>query len=60
MKDKIALAQEFRDTLLQRYPYHLDQFLQQSTEGSEAEVSEYPIIPLASLCLEITLGGMVL
>ncbi|OJJ61271.1 hypothetical protein ASPSYDRAFT_816068 [Aspergillus sydowii CBS 593.65] len=32
-----ALAQEFRDTLLQRYPYLLDQFLRQSTEGSEAK-----------------------
>ncbi|KAL4971769.1 hypothetical protein BDW66DRAFT_164741 [Aspergillus desertorum] len=31
-----ARAQEFRDDLLQRYPYLLDQFLQQTIEGNEA------------------------
>ncbi|CBF76774.1 hypothetical protein AN4791.2 [Aspergillus nidulans FGSC A4] len=30
-----ARAQEFRDNLLQRYPYLLDQFLHQTIEGSE-------------------------
>ncbi|KAL4754801.1 hypothetical protein BDW72DRAFT_165377 [Aspergillus terricola var. indicus] len=30
-----ARTQEFRDNLLQRYPYLLDQFLQQTIEGNE-------------------------
>ncbi|RDW86206.1 uncharacterized protein DSM5745_02848 [Aspergillus mulundensis] len=32
-----AQAQEFRDSLLQRYPYLLDQFLRQAVEGNEAD-----------------------
>jgi hypothetical protein len=36
---QIVRAQEFRDNLLQRYPYLLDQFLQQTIEDNKPGVS---------------------
>ncbi|KAL4970045.1 uncharacterized protein BDV14DRAFT_68118 [Aspergillus stella-maris] len=38
-----AREQGFRNDLLQRYPHLLDQFLQQSVEGSEAEIQGHPV-----------------
>ncbi|KAL4821036.1 hypothetical protein BDW67DRAFT_76673 [Aspergillus spinulosporus] len=41
-------AQEFRDNLLQRYPYLLDQFLQQAIEGNEPGCLPLCILLLSS------------
>ncbi|KAL4924880.1 uncharacterized protein BDV17DRAFT_201212 [Aspergillus undulatus] len=43
-----ALAQEFRDSLLQRYPHLLDQFLRKSIESSDIEYLEVCIALLSS------------
>ncbi|KAL4906854.1 hypothetical protein BDW74DRAFT_189963 [Aspergillus multicolor] len=45
---RFAQVQEFRDSLLQRYPYLLDQFLQQAIEGNEADYFSICVLLLAS------------